>query len=185
MVFMNAPCSRFSERLVAIAEGRVDGDAERHVASCANCASTLSEYRKIVSIARESAFSVPASMVVAAKALFTGLPVRPQVRLVSSSVRAGARALPADLQVAIEAAGNPVRLMYTRKESGWEVLGTLPGPDWRAEKEKGLVKIGPDGRFSFAVPKVSATGFRLASSEQTVDVPSLEDLLFDGNDRPS
>jgi hypothetical protein len=57
------------------------------------------------------------------------------------------------------------------------VLGTLPGPDWRAEREAGAVNVGKDGRFSFTAPRVEATGFRLASEELAVEVPPLEELL--------
>jgi hypothetical protein len=174
---MKSPCSRYIERLVSLAEGHPDPAAEVHVAACEACADALAQYQGILVSARREAFPVPAAVLAAAKAIMPSSRRTVLARLVRSSALAGARALPGDLQVALEADGRPVRVMYTRRDAGWEVLGTLPGPDWRAEREAGAVHMGQDGRFSFSAPRVEATGFRLASEELAVEIPPLEELL--------
>ncbi len=177
---MNSPCPRYIERLVALAEGHSDSAAEAHVAACEGCSEALIQYRSILTAARRESFTVPTAVLAATKAIMPSVKRTVLARLVGSSALAGARALPGDLQVALEADGHPVRVMYTRREAGWEVLGTLPGPDWRAEREKGAVHMNQDGRFSFSATKVEATGFRLAHEDLAVEVPPLEELL-DGN----
>ena len=174
---MNFPCPRFAERLVSLAEGIADPAVEAHVVVCVGCAEALTHYRTILTVAQRQAVTVPISVVEAAKAIMPSQRRVVLARLVRSSMVAGARAVPADLHVSLDADGTPMRVMYTRRESGWDVLGTLPGPDWHAERDLGGIDRASEGRFAFLAARLEATGFRVANREVSVVIPPIEELL--------
>lgn len=175
---MFSPCPRFAERLVSLAEGAADPALEAHAATCTGCSGALEHYREIFAVAQRQAYAVPVSVVEAAKAIMPTTRRVVLARLIRSSMLAGARAVPADLHVALDADGSPMRVMYTRRESGYDVLGTLPGPDWHAERDQGSVIASGPSRFAFLAARLEATGFRVMNRTTTVIVPPIEEFVY-------
>lgn len=174
---MNFPCPRFAERLISLAEGASDPAVEAHMATCPGCSEAFQQFRSIVQVAQRQAFAVPVSVVEAAKSIAPATRRTVMARLIRSNAVAGARAIPADLHVALDADGHPMRVMYTRRETGWDVMGTLPGPDWCAEREHKPIDCNED-RFTFLASRLEATGFRVSNRNSVVIVSPIEEMLY-------
>jgi len=183
---MRRDCGAYQERLLDLAEGRVDEAAFAHVQTCADCAEILRQYRAVLDAAAFEWTAAPTEAVRRAKDLMMPghLPQRRSIaRLLHSSLLAGARSAPDDIQLTVEAEGERVRLMYSRLATGWEVVGRVPNAGISAERDQGPLALDEAGRFSFAAPSEAQTGFALRGPEWIVEIPSLEELL--SNDGPS
>jgi len=136
------------------------------------------QYRELLGVAARPTFDAPAALLASVYALMPARRTTRLVRLLSTSLGAGARrALPDDLQVVIEADGNPMRLMYARDGQRWEVLGKVPDLAWRPERDAQPLSTDASGRFFFLASTLETTGFRLVNGEDEIAVPSLEELL--------
>lgn len=179
---MSNPCPRHLERLISLAEGHPEPDLEVHVATCEGCAAGLTQFRRMIEAATRQSFAVPAHVRVEAITIAPSTLRRVVARVRSTSILAGARALPGDLQVAVDANGHDVRLMFSRQGNGWEVFGSLPGPDWHADREGHEIdRVGTE-RFRFVAPRADATAFCLRTEGVIVEIPHLEELM-DGSPR--
>lgn len=177
---MKPPCPNYIERLVSLAEGQSEREAEAHVAACEPCEFALAQYKSILASAAYAAVQVPAELSARVASLVTPKRRFAVATLLRSSAFAGARALPSDLQVLVEGGGHRFRLMYARQGSGWEVLGQAPSSNWRAETAVGEVLPDSVGRFGFVVPGLESTGFRLVGEDLELEVTPLEVLLLNG-----
>jgi hypothetical protein len=175
---MNSPCPRLLERLIAHAEGSLDPIVELHVASCRECAEALKQFQQVFRTSSRYRFTPPVEVVERAKAIFPAARRTVVARVLRTSALSSARAVPTDLQVSLDADGFPMRVMYSRREAGWDVLGSLPGPDWNAEREHGSVERTSESRFSFLAAHLDSTGFRVGNRDVSVIVPPLEELLY-------
>ncbi|RMG26758.1 MAG: hypothetical protein D6724_01165, partial [Armatimonadetes bacterium] len=144
------PCNDYVERIVLVALGEEDHEAERHAEECQGCREWLEEMKRIMEVARLKRFEPPQELVDQVKGWAERRTVRAEpVR--SSLGLAGARRGEADaFQVLLDAAGETVRVAYTREDGSWKVLVEAPAI-YGSLRIGGKTVAGSDGRFRFTV----------------------------------
>jgi hypothetical protein len=163
------------ERVVDLAEGRSDADAERHVASCASCASKLESLREIMRLGDLRFFDAPAALVDSVKGM---MPAPRRLPLMRSTLAwSGARAVAEDFQLVVGEGEEQIRLMYAHAGDGWEVMGRLPATDWEIARDGETIALDSDGRFTFTAKNLAETDFTLTGPAGELYVPAAEELL--------
>lgn len=163
-------CKSFQSRLIDLAEGRRDAEAQAHVDSCPECRNEVVRLARVLSAMPDAGVSAPASWVERAKSLFP--------RKVWK-----ARLLPGAFAPAVRGSGRisatydcevipaPIIVEYRREGRSWTVMGTAPEGDWSGETSSGSFAVSTDGRFSFRAATLPQTGFRLNSTEGAIEIP--------------
>lgn len=173
---MKRNCSEYWERIVQLAEGTDDADARAHLESCEECRTKFGQLQEILAVRGARFFDAPSRLVADVKAAIPRRERRVATLLQSTLAWSGARAITEDFQVVVGQAENRTRLMYSRSEDRWEVLGRMPSSNWVALRDGQRLSSG-DGTFSFQAATLSDTDVTLIGPEGEVYVPSAEELL--------
>jgi hypothetical protein len=179
---MKERCNDLWQGVIALAEGREDEAASRHIEGCPACTRKLDELKQMFALGDLRFFEPPASLVADVKAMMPAQPRRVASLLRSTLAWTGARVVAEDFQIVVGDEGAQTRLMYSRIGSDWQIMGKLPSAGWSVEKQGVTLEDG--GRFSFTVPSLAETGFVLAGPDGEIEVPPAEELLR-GSREPS
>jgi len=173
-------CSQFLDGVVALAAGGGSPTAELHVATCASCMETLTQYKSLLEAARRPYAEVPDELSMIVKSFMQPEKVYMRARLVGSTLgMAGVRSLAMDkFQLVFEAETVQARLLYVMEGKHWEVVGRVNDGEWQVSRPAGRVRTLGDGRFEFTAPALSDTGLVLRRGDTQVDVPSAEEAGF-------
>ena len=179
---MKKACRQFSEGIAIIATGGEDAAAQTHLGSCADCAATLAEMRRIVERGQTAYFEPPRELVDAAKALMPQARRTLTARLVSSTLSlAGARSSVDDrFQMVFEAEGVQTRLMYVQEGRTWQVAGRVSDAAWSVARSTGDLRELDGGRFEFTARELADTGLVLSRGAVQVAIPSAEEARVAG-----
>lgn len=164
---MKRACGQFRERLIAVAFGGADEEAEAHARSCPDCARHLAELQAVQRAASALTLDAPADLIVAAKAIAAGARApSPCKRISSTLAAAGVRAGDAAaFQELIEAGGERLRVEYRREESGWSVMLRLPTEGWEVFAVDSVCEPDADGYVTFTSPDLPGTAFVILSPD--------------------
>lgn len=179
---MNLECRENWEGVVSLAEGQANDRASAHLEECESCRLRFHQLRSMMSGMETPEFEVPSSLVQAAKDLFVGK--RRKLGLIRTSLQlSSARAPKQDLQAVFGGEGIEIRVMYSKVEQGWEILGQAPSDHWRVEWEGGTVESDERGRFHFRVETLESSEFSLVGEMEAYEVPSASEAISGlGND---
>ncbi len=171
---MKSGCAPYQDKIVDIAEGRRDADAEAHVAECQACTKRLLQLRSLLAALTYPLHSAP-------DAILSKLPemvpvARPTViaRLLGYGPALAARSSTDDIQLLVGAEDIEVRVIYARQGDGIRVMSRLPEGGWITE--------GAQDRVDFMAPTEEATGFTILREDARIYVPSLTELRDHGSD---
>lgn len=179
---MKDRCIDYWVGIVDLAEGREAPAALHHVERCEDCSHKLAELRTLMDVGRARYFDAPAHLIESVKQLMPQ-PERRFLRLLRTTTAwSGARAVAEDFQIVAGDESDQVRLMYSRGDKGWEVMGKAPSAHWSLEGPPHEVEIDEDGRFSFTAQSLSQTGFSLIGPGRELVVASAEEMLSSGSD---
>lgn len=163
-------CKSFQTRLIDLAEGRRDAEAQTHVDSCPECRNEVDKLARVVSAMPDAVVSAPASWVERAKSLFPRKVWKARLlpSALAPAVRGSSRI---SATYGCEVTPAPIIVEYRRDGRSWTVIGTAPEGDWSGDTSSGSFDVSPDGRFSFRAATLPQTGFRLTGQEGAIDVP--------------
>lgn len=142
-------------------------------------------FRVLATVFSEGIYSAPEESIARAKQI---LPVRIRRVLPVSFVAnalglAGARMETGqETQVLLLADGIPVRLMYGKIPSGWQIRGRIEASGWYAECAGQEVDCESDGLFTFDVPEGQNSEVSMRSNESQFVIPSIDGLILGGRD---
>lgn len=157
------------------AEGRSSPELAVHLESCTSCAELVRRYREIVVAAQIAWTSAPAELIQRAKNLM------PETRRVwiaqrlGASLAAGARGPADEFQVLVGTDELSIRLMATRIEKGWQLMGRLPEGEWEVDASF-PIQVDAKG-FRFVVPSLEQSAFNLIGKDAVLQVPALSELF--------
>lgn len=174
---MKDRCANHWEGIVNLAEGRESETARLHVQNCRECAAKLEQLRAMMSAAEVRYFNAPASAIASVKGLMQPAERRVFGLLRSTTAWSGARTAAQDFQIVAGEGGTQVRLMFSKVDEGWEVMGRTPAGEWNVEANGDILETSDDGRFSFIAPRLDSTGILMTGRETELVVPSAEELL--------
>lgn len=165
----------YRERLVAMAETGLDADLARHVESCSTCAALLARYQRMHKAAKQEWVSAPSSLIGAAKAMLPSTRRAFIAGRLGTSLLAGARGVPEEFQLVAGTEELPVRLLASREDNGWHVMGRFPAGNWAIESSHPAWI--EEGGFRLLVPSLRESEFTLVGADETLEFPSIETLL--------
>lgn len=146
-------------------------DVQAHLSVCAECRRELAKAMQMVSALALRTDSAPAHLVTAAKRLME-TPVR-RFSLVRTSLSAlGARNAGSDFQAVFNLDETEVRVLYSKTDTGWEVVSKVPSAEATPLKGGVVLALDIDGRFHFEAKELGDTGFILATKGARLEVPS-------------
>ncbi|AIE84744.1 anti-sigma factor family protein [Fimbriimonas ginsengisoli] len=174
---MKESCRNYRSLLMDAAEGRPTPEVTRHLEECKSCSAAVERYREIVAAAKVAWTPAPADLIALVKNLI------PETRRVwtaarlGSSLAAGARGLGDEFQMSVGGGDLSIRIMATRSEAGWQLMGRLPEGEWSIDAEVPAV-VDANG-FRFTVGALEESGFNLIGPDQILVVPAMSQLLGD------
>jgi hypothetical protein len=174
---MRDRCADYWEGIVDIAEGRQSEPARLHLQSCGDCSEKLEQLHVMMAAGDLRYFDAPTNLIASVKGLMPQPERRVFSLLRSTTAWTGARTAAHDFQLVAGDGDTQVRLMFSKVDDGWEVMGRIPAGSWSVEADGQTVDLSDEGRFSFLAPGLDATGFTLIGSDTELVVPSAEELL--------
>lgn len=171
---MKRQCVEYRDRVVELAEGKLDADARSHVDQCPECQQRLAQFQVVLSVASETWVDAPESLIQAAISSFVPVPQRRFSLFSSTLAGTGARRTTSDqFQTLLKHEDLEVRLSYQKESDGWIVRGRSNVPIDSLDIAGALVT---GSRFEFRVARLSEAEFELNG----VIVPApLEDSVDD------
>jgi len=171
---MRRDCAQYRERIVDLAEGRIDAEVEAHVAACEDCSRQLKQLQTLMAALAYPLESGPDSLLDQVPMKAPAKKPTLLARLLGNGPALAARSSEEDVQLVVGARDLELRLVYAREEEGVRVMGRLPDDGWTLE----------DGstRIDFVAPSDAETGFVVERDDLRVEIPSLDALTADGTD---
>ena len=173
---MKRECQDVWESVVALAEGQANDRATTHLKGCEDCRLRFEQLQSMFAGMRLASFEVPPTLVQSAKSLIAGQTTR--LRLVRTSFQlSAARAPSQDFQAVYGGQGIEVRVMYSKVDQGWEVMGRMPAGEWRVETESSPVDSDEHGRFHFLVGSLDKSAFSLIGENEVCEIPNANEAI--------
>ena len=173
---MKRECEDIRDELVLLAEGQENPRVGAHLETCEDCRCRLEQLRYMLSALKVQSFEAPPDLVLEAKSLIPNRSFR--LSLIRTSLQtATARAPSQDFQAVYGGEGLEVRVMYSKVDAGWEVMGKAPSGDWQAENEASLIEVDQQGRFHFVIGSLDQTAFTIRGDGRVCDIPSVSEAI--------
>ena len=173
---MKRECQDIWESVVALAEGQANDRATAHLEGCEDCRRRFEQLQSMFAGLGLASFEVPPTLVQAAKSLMFGQAKR--LGLIRTSFQlSAARAPSQDFQAVYGGEGIEVRVMYSKVDQGWEVMGRTPAGEWRVEAEGSPVDSDEHGRFHFVVGSLDKSAFSLIGEHEACEIPSANEAI--------
>jgi hypothetical protein len=178
---MNRACRAIWESLIELAEGKSSPVAEAHVAHCANCSESLAELRQLFSAGRTEWHAAPMEVVDRAYSIMPQRERRRAVFVSQSFGTAFARSGEGDFQMTFSVDGSPMRLLVSREQTGWSLVGQVPTDGWSVGPGHSDVRQDMEGRFRIHVRRLEDSAFVLRGPFHDVEIPAITEFLDDRN----
>lgn len=173
---MKRECQDIWESVVALAEGHANDGATAHLKGCGDCRRRFEQLQAMLAGIGLKSFEVPATLVEAAKSLIADKAKR--LGLIRTSFQlSAARAPSQDFQAVYGGEGIEVRVMYSKVDQGWEVMGRTPAGQWLVETVDSPVDSDEHGRFHFVVGSLDDSAFSLIGEHGTCEIPSANEAI--------
>ncbi len=176
-------CTRIWDGLVALASGKENEEAKLHLDGCPSCQARLAELTRAIQAMKRPEFDAPRDQIMMAVSL---MPERQRQRFLatllgSSLATAGARAALAEsFQMTFQHDDVNLRLMYSKVDLGWEVMGRVPD-QWVADSDEGEIQADGEGHFTLVVSELDQTGFLLRRGDVEIQIPSAREAWPGGS----
>ncbi|CAN5517149.1 hypothetical protein BH11ARM1_BH11ARM1_06460 [soil metagenome] len=162
---MRSECLRWSDALAALAEGRQDAEASIHVQGCVDCGRKVAQLRAMLASASLAMEDAPVEAISRAKRLMAPVFKRATLRQTTLGL-VGARSSSDTFQAVFDVDSGSARVMYSKSESGWLILGQFSSGTCTIERDDLAISSDDEGRFTFESSELSDTAFILRYSEQ-------------------
>ena len=165
-----------------LAEGKTQPEASAHLTTCPDCQAKFEELGRMLKGTAVPYFKAPASLLEAAKALMPVIQKR--MSLIRTSLQlSGARSENQDFQAVYGVDELEVRVMYSKVERGWDVIGQIPKAQWVVERGTKEIPVDTEGRFHFLTKTLDDSNFSLEGDQLRLEVPSATEAIREsGND---
>lgn len=176
---MKQSCNLQFQRIVDLAEGQPDAEAQTHVSSCTACARELSWLQKFISSSSTEMWSAPSTLVELAGGLMA--PTRRQrAKLVGGLIpRLAVRGKSEEIQVRFQAGSLSVRVLMIPESSGWRVIGRAEPERAQIVRALEILPTDEEGRFEFFANDLSETSLSIVLDGEWTDIPSAEQASSD------
>lgn len=168
---MKSNCRDYRDRLGDAAEGRADATLNAHLAECTMCTARVERMRAMIEASRFRLESAPSALIDSVKGLMTPKAHRVWATLVSTSRLAGARAEGDDFQAVYAHEGVTLRILATRTDDGWELMGRLPGDAWTVHANGEVEQ--EEGGFRVRTDNLETLELRVSHGESEIEIPNL------------
>lgn len=179
---MKRTCNDIWERIVELAEGQPQPEASAHLTTCTECRAKFGELGTMLQGMAVPHFKAPESLLQEAKSL---MPVAARrMGLIRTSLQlSGARSENQDFQAVYGADDLELRVMYSKVERGWDVIGQIPNPLWSVARGNKEIPVDSEGRFHFLTKTLDDSSFSLDGGQLRLEVPSATEAIREpGND---
>jgi hypothetical protein len=173
---MKRECRRLWEAIVDLAAGQSNIQAREHIDSCPNCRADFERLQAMFQAMQFESPDVPQNLVANAKAIMPAKSIR--MSLAKSSLQlTTARSANQDFQAIYAGEGIEVRVMYSKVDRGWEILGRMPDQVWGVEAEEIPIEVDEEGRFHFFADSLEQSRFTLYGSGAKYEIPNASEAI--------